>query len=226
MKRLFAIGDIHGCFDPFREMVEDKIQLRKDDKLVLLGDYIDRGKNSKAVIDYIIDLQKKGFDIIPLTGNHEVMLLDSIGNENENIRWMRNGAAETLKSFGINSIDDLPDNYIRFFKDLPYYYSFKDFLFVHAGFNDEIPDPFQDKYSMIWIRRSADSNSIATYSNPLLADKTIVHGHTPLTVKECQNQLDQNSRVICIDTGCVYKSKIGFGKLTAVELYSKELFSV
>lgn len=59
MKRLFAIGDIHGCFDSLKELVENKILLTKEDKLVLLGDYIDRGIKSKEVIDYIIDLQEK-----------------------------------------------------------------------------------------------------------------------------------------------------------------------
>ena len=79
-ERLFAIGDIHGCFDSFRKLVEDKIKISNRDKLVLPGDYIDRGKQSKDVIDYIIELQQRGFDIIPLTGNHESMLLDEIIN--------------------------------------------------------------------------------------------------------------------------------------------------
>ena len=72
--RLFAIGDIHGCFDSFQELIENKIQLSKNDRLVLLGDYIDRGPKSKEVIDYIINLQAKGYNIIALAGNHEVML--------------------------------------------------------------------------------------------------------------------------------------------------------
>ncbi len=75
--RLFAIGDIHGCFDSLKELVENKIQLQKDDKLILLGDYIDRGDKSKEVVDYIIGLLENGFDVIPLMGNHEAMLLDA-----------------------------------------------------------------------------------------------------------------------------------------------------
>lgn len=73
--RLFAIGDIHGCFDSLKELVENKIQLQKDDKLILLGDYIDRGDKSKEVVDFIIGLLENGFDVIPLMGNHEAMLL-------------------------------------------------------------------------------------------------------------------------------------------------------
>jgi len=72
--RLFAIGDIHGCFDSLKVLVGNKIKLQKDDKLILLGDYIDRGEKSREVVDFVMELQEKGFDIIPLRGNHETML--------------------------------------------------------------------------------------------------------------------------------------------------------
>ena len=74
--RLFAIGDIHGCFDSLKELIEHKIHLQKNDKLILLGDYIDRGDKSKEVIDFIIKLQEDGYDLVPLLGNHESMLLN------------------------------------------------------------------------------------------------------------------------------------------------------
>jgi serine/threonine protein phosphatase 1 len=99
MRRLFAIGDIHGCFDSFKELVENQIQLAKVDKLVLLGDYIDRGKNSKEVIDYIIDLDEKGYDIISLVGNHELLLLEAFADEKNKLNWIQNGGGDTLKSF-------------------------------------------------------------------------------------------------------------------------------
>ena len=93
--RLFAIGDIHGCFDTLEELVNNKIQLKKSDKLILLGDYIDRGDKSKEVVEYIIDLQKKGFNILPLMGNHEAMLLDAYDNEKNTLKWIQNGGSET-----------------------------------------------------------------------------------------------------------------------------------
>ena len=68
MKQLFAIGDIHGCFDSLKELIESNIKLDKNDKLILLGDYIDRGNKSKKVVDYIINLQEKDYDITPLIG--------------------------------------------------------------------------------------------------------------------------------------------------------------
>ena len=218
-ERLFAIGDIHGCFDSFRELVEDKIEINNGDKLVLLGDYIDRGNQSKEVIDYIIELQQKGFDIIPLIGNHESMLLDAIGNEENFFLWIQNGCSKTMESFKINSLKDFPKFYIDFFKALPFYYSYKKFIFVHAGFNDEISNPFEDKYHMIWTCRGK-------YSNPILRDKTIIHGHSPIPESSCKRRIQENNPVINIDTGCVYSDNVGYGLLSAIELNSMKLFSV
>ncbi|WP_461643961.1 metallophosphoesterase family protein [Labilibaculum euxinus] len=219
MKRLFAIGDIHGCFDSLKELVENQIQLTKEDQLVLLGDYIDRGKSSKDVIDYIIGLQEKGFDIIPLLGNHEMLLLETLEDKKNKPKWIQNGGGETLKSFGIDSIKEISLKYLEFFTNLQTYYSIEEFLFVHAGFNDKILNPFQDTYSMIW-------ESQAAYSHPLLVEKTIIHGHSPITVDFCKKQIEDKQQVINIDTGCVYKEKIGYGKLTAIELHSKKRFSI
>lgn len=218
-QRLIAIGDIHGCFDPFRELVENKIEIRHSDKLVLLGDYIDRGFQSREVVDYIIGLQEKGFDIIPLIGNHESMLLDALDDDVFLSNWFMNGGYETMVSFEIVSLRELHPEYIGFFRRLLFYYSFNQFLFVHAGFNDEISNPFEDRYQMIWTRREK-------YTNPVLTDKTIVHGHTPIPLLICQQIIISGSKVINIDTGCVYGEPGGYGCLSAIELYSGKLFSV
>lgn len=218
-ERLFAIGDIHGCFDSFRELVENKIEINNSDKLVLLGDYIDRGNQSKEVVDFIIELQHKGIDVIPLMGNHEAMLLDTLDNGELLSNWIQNGGSETLESFGIKSLKDLSQQYIHFFKGLRLYYSFHQFLFVHAGFNDEIKNPFEDKYHMIWTCRGK-------YTNPILSDKTIIHGHSPIPESFCQQSILDNNQVINIDTGCVYSDTFGYGRLSAIELYSGKLFSI
>ncbi len=217
--RLFAIGDIHGCFDSFQELIENKIQLSKNDRLVLLGDYIDRGPKSKEVIDYIINLQAKRYNIIALAGNHEVMLLNAFEDGKNLSLWMENGANETLISFGIDAISKMDSRYLHFLKTLPFFYSFDNYLFVHAGFNDTIINPFEDTYSMVW-------NSQKRYSNPLLSEKTIIHGHRPITLNFCSQQIENNPKVINIDTGCVYKGSTDYGKLTAIELYSQKLFSI
>jgi serine/threonine protein phosphatase 1 len=217
--RLFAIGDIHGCFDSFRDLVENKIEIRKSDKLVLMGDYIDRGDQSKEVVDYIIRLERNGFDIIPLIGNHESMLLDALDDDDLLLNWIHNGAFETLKSFGIKTLKDLDQVYIDFFKRLRFYYSFENYFFVHAGFNDEIANPFIDKYQMIWARREK-------YTNPVFKDKIIIHGHSPITESLCRQSIKDNKNVINIDTGCVYTDEPGYGRLSSIELHSMMLISV
>jgi serine/threonine protein phosphatase 1 len=218
-KRLIAIGDIHGCFDPLCELVEQKIRIRKDDRIILLGDYIDRGSHSREVIDYILDLKQDGYDILALTGNHESIMLDSIQNEKTLYNWFMNGGEITLSSFGIESLNELDHKYLEFFKNLLYYYIQDQFIFVHAGFNDDIADPFDDKFQMIWSRRES-------YSNPAFNGKIIVHGHTPIPFTVCREDVTSHNPVLNIDTGCVYDKIKGYGHLTALELYTMELFSV
>ena len=218
-KRLFAIGDIHGCFDSLKELVENKIQLQKNDKFILLGDYIDRGDKSKEVVDFIIKLQEQGFDIIPLMGNHEAMLIDAYENEKNTSKWIQNGGTETLKSFKISSLKDIESKYIKFFKNLRYYYSFEDYLFVHAGFNDNMVNPFIDSYSMLW-------KCIESYTNPLFANKTIIHGHNPINISMCEERDFSKLDVINIDTGCVYNDKEGFGRLTAYDCNNQRILFV
>jgi serine/threonine protein phosphatase 1 len=218
-KRLFAIGDIHGCFDSLKELVENKIQLQKDDKLILLGDYIDRGDKSKEVVDFIIELSENGYDIIPLMGNHEAMLLDAFENEKDISKWIQNGGNETLKSFEIDSLKDIESKYIEFIKGLRYYYAFEDYLFVHAGFNDNVLNPFTDYYSMLWKCKE-------TYTNPLLSEKTIIHGHNPVRVAICEERVLAKHRVINIDTGCVYEDSEGYGRLTAYDCNRQRILFV
>lgn len=218
-KRVFAIGDIHGCFDSLNELVVNKIQLKKEDKLILLGDYIDRGNKSKGVIDFIIELLENGYDVIPLMGNHEAMLLDTYEDEKNISKWIQNGGNETLESFEISSVKDIESKYIEFFNGLRYYYAFEDYLFVHAGFNDKLLNPFTDYYSMLWKCKE-------TYTSPLLSDKTIIHAHTPVRLAICEERVLAKHRVINIDTGCVYKDSIGYGRLTAYDCNSQRLLFV
>lgn len=217
--RLFAIGDIHGCFDSLKELIEGKIRLTPADRLVLLGDYIDRGPKSKEVIDYLVELQANGFEIIPLSGNHEQMLLDAWQEEELVPLWMMNGGAATLKSFGIKAAAELESHYIDFFKSLRFYTEIENFLFVHAGFNDELEYPFEDTYHMIWKCRQK-------YTNPLFLHKTIVHGHCTIPAATCDEIIKRHDRVVNLDTGCVYAGYKGYGRLTALELHSRTIYSV
>lgn len=217
--RLFAIGDIHGCFDPLKELIEEKIQLTPHDKLVLLGDYIDRGPKSKEVIDYIMGLQNKGFDITALSGNHEQMLLDAWEEEDFTGIWMMNGGKETLKSFGIREVKNFDPLYLDFFRSLKLYVEIGKYLFVHAGFNDEIEHPFEDTFHMIWKCRKK-------YSHPVFKGKTIVHGHCTITASACDERIRAKDQVIDLDSGCVYTGYKGYGRLTALELNTLKIHTV
>jgi serine/threonine protein phosphatase 1 len=219
MDRLFAISDIHGCFKPFYELVVNTIKLEKSDQLILLGDYIDRGSQSKDVLDFIIDLQITGFNISPLAGNHEVMLLDSYSNPEILPLWLMNSGMSTLLSFGIQDLSEIDIRYIEYLRSLEFYKIIDHLIFVHAGFDDFAIDPFTDKHGMVWECRNS-------YQHPQLSGKTIIHGHRPKTVPYVQKLISDSSKVIPIDTGCVYSKEQGYGILSALEINSMTLFSV
>jgi len=219
IRRLFAISDIHGCFRPFYELVNNVIRLNKSDELILLGDYIDRGEESKAVIDLIIDLQNSGFNVTALTGNHEQMLLDAWRDPSALYQWYMNNGSTTLFSFGINDIRQMDRAYIDFFSGLEFYREIGKYIFVHAGFNDDEPDPFSDKLTMIW-------KCNPSYQNPLLAGKKIIHGHRPKTIDHVKRLIESKSDVIPVDTGCVYEKELGYGNLSALEVNTMTLTSV
>lgn len=219
MGRLFAISDIHGCYKPFEALVNNCLKLDKSDRLILMGDYIDRGPQSKEVIDFILDLYKNGFNIVSLTGNHEAMLMDSFYHPDLLPGWMMNGAITTLTSFGIKDIREIDARYLDFFSSLNYFKIAGDVIFVHAGFNDSVKNPFTDRHSMIWECR-------ASYQNPVFSGKTIIHGHRPVHIRDARKLIREKSMVIPIDTGCVYGEDIGYGMLSALEVNSMTLYSV
>ncbi len=219
MGRFFAISDIHGCMMPFYELVVGEIDLKKKDRLILLGDYIDRGEHSKEVIDFIIDLKKLGFNITTLTGNHEQMLIDTYDDETNQYLWFMNNGMTTLESFGIGDIRELDKKYLDFFYGLEYYLKSGDHIFVHAGFNDNIADPFSDRHTMIW-------ECSPVYTNISLRDKIIIHGHRPKRLEFVQQKINEKSSVIPIDTGCVYGIEMGYGYLSALEINTMTLVSV
>jgi len=219
MAALYAISDIHGCFTPFHELVVNILRLRKSDRLILLGDYIDRGNQSREVIDFIMDLIASGFNVTPLKGNHELMLTEALHNPVTLPLWMMNSGQTTLQSFGAESIRDIPPEYIEYIEGLGYYHKSGDFIFVHAGFNDNLKDPFSDRYTMVW-------ESGFTYKNPLLSDFTIIHGHRPKSLEYIKKQIKEKSKVIPIDSGCVYGKAMGYGFLSALEVNSMNLISV
>lgn len=191
-----------------------------DDKIIFLGDYIDRGPDSKKVIDYIMDLQLQGRNIIALKGNHEELFLKSQQSEDEMNIWIRNGGKLTLDSFGVATTWQIEKPYFDFIESMPYYYIFENYYFVHAGFNEGKNAIFEDNNAMLWIRKE-------TYYSDYFMGKHIIHGHTPQPLVKLKKQIEKrNLHTINIDTGCIRKDEDGYGYLSAIEMNSLEIFSV
>jgi serine/threonine protein phosphatase 1 len=220
MKKI-AISDIHGCAKTFAALLH-KINLTKKDNLYLLGDYIDRGPDSKGVIDMIFDLKAKGFQVECLIGNHEVMLLESFANENNLENWLFNGGKQALQSFGVHSIHDIPQRYIQFFQSLHYHLTIDKYILVHAGLDFSYADPLYNKEMLVWVRKWYQSIQYNWLHN-----RTIVHGHTPIAMSDIQmmHKTLHRNQYINIDAGCVFVdyASQGLGNLCAFNLNTQEI---
>ena len=166
MNRRWVIGDIHGCADTLKASIEEQIKPVPSDEIYFLGDYIDRGPKSKAVIDYIRALQKAEYFVKPLKGNHEDFLVElydeELHSKKKRFFGLRNlrgedhgmpfGGKETLKSFHVQNIKEIQTEYIEWMRALDHDVILEDFILVHAGLNCKIDDPFTDTKSMLWVK--------------------------------------------------------------------------
>jgi serine/threonine protein phosphatase 1 len=225
--RRVVIGDIHGCIQTFRYLVEEVLQLGPTDTLFLLGDTIDRGPGSKAVIDYIMELSGS-LTLRPVMGNHEFMMLRSLEDEDFFRRWLLNGRAETLISFGIEpykiydqySVSLIPEAYFDFFRGWPLYEETDDFFFVHAGLDSFSKDPLSDVQTLLLTRSEVAPEAI-------LKGRKLIHGHTPVVLSLIRDRLrDPEAKVLNLDGGCVYNRYPGLGNLVALDLDQMKLHSV
>jgi len=231
ISQVFAIGDVHGC-KSLLERIHKKI-LKKSKKvkgnkiLIYLGDYVDRGHKAKETIDAIINFRPKDFKCIFIRGNHDQMLLDFVNGKSESLTvWLYNGGAETLKSYcGREIVDNLlnssskkqqirekfikalPKEHLHFFNGLQFFYTWKDYFFVHAGIDPSRPLSKQRKTDMIWTR----TPKFLASNQPF--EKIIVHGHTP------SKNVEKKINRINLDTGAVYSE---YGKLSCMFIDAKE----
>jgi serine/threonine protein phosphatase 1 len=193
MRRIYAIGDIRGCLAKLKKLV-DRCKLDCGDEditLVFLGDYIDRGPDSRGVVDLLINAQSQlGKKVICLRGNHEALALSSASDANQSGAWLQNGGGQTLLSYGIANAAEIPSEHLAWFRSLPLCYDDGLRFFVHAGINPCRPLNQQDEHDLLWIRE------------PFLSDdrrysRLIVHGHTP-----CKSRLpEQKINRLNVDTG-------------------------
>lgn len=203
-ERILAFGDIHGCLEQLQSLLQ-QVKPTHQDKLIFLGDYVDRGPDSAGVLDYLIDFSQTYPETIFLRGNHEQMFLDYLNGRNHHL-FLMNGGIETLDSYDLSGGHRVPDSHIAFLESLRTFYSYEDFLFVHAGLRPGLDIDRQDEQDMLWIRQDFISSDYDW-------GKTIVFGHTPL-----KNPLLSTGR-IGLDTGCVYGRQ-----LTCCEVRSRAIW--
>lgn len=214
MKRqIYAIGDVHGCATELESLIAH-LTIDKNTLVVFLGDYVDRGADSRRVIDLVIDLKKR-CEVVALMGNHEAMFLDflerpeSVGSG----LFILNGGGTTLANYGgPDGSWEVPQSHVEFLKSLKLFYETESHFFVHAG----VPlkkklrdlDPVVDRETFLWTRGpflSTDENW----------GKIVVHGHTP------QADPERRPNRINVDTGCVFG-----GFLTAYDVTNDRFISI
>jgi serine/threonine protein phosphatase 1 len=197
----YVIGDIHGCLKPLEQLVK-KIAPRATDRLIFVGDYIDRGPESRQVVDFLLRLPYRA---VFLLGNHEYMLMQYLDGEGEEV-YMMNGGDATLQSYG--GRDRIPASHLAFFRSLKTFHEEAEFIVVHAGIRPQIAMERQRLEDLIWIRQEF-IDFVGTYP------KMVVFGHTPV-----RKVLIQKDR-IGIDTGCFFG-----GKLTCLKLPQQDVIQV
>lgn len=207
----FVIGDVHGNYEELMDLLDKINPDLRQDQLIYLGDYIDRGPQSYKVIRFLIDLQNKyGKEhVVLLRGNHEDMAIENI--EHGRIDCF-NGYDITFMDFIKNN--DSIENYYEFFKGLPLYYEDESFIYVHGGIKPGIAMEKQDDYDLLWIREEFFESSL-TFIKP------VIFGHTPtINIIGTFSPFIKKDR-IGIDTGIVYG-----GRLTALEIHDGKIVNI
>lgn len=208
----WVITDIHGCYHSFKALLEQQVQLRQQDTLYLLGDYISKGPFSKQVLDYLMELQNRGFQLHMLRGNHEQEILNVLAGKTSLTTLREKGGFTFLKNFEIDHPADIPEQYISFFNKLDWYFSLDDWLLVHAGFDFNKEEPFQLSEELVNIR---------DYSVDLAKtrDRRVLHGHSPTDLEVIENTLKENRDLhISLDAGCAYRKNPKQAHLIALNL--------
>jgi serine/threonine protein phosphatase 1 len=203
-ERIFIVGDIHGCLGMLKRLM-DKIDWRPDkDRLIFLGDYIDRGEDSRGVIDFILQISSRSKGVECVLGNHETIFLDFLSGQDMKT-FLANGGAPTLESYRRRGWDEgalIPSEHLTFLKSLRPWIELEDYYVVHAGLRPGIEIKGQELEDLVWIRDPF------IYSDHDFG-KRVIFGHTPFSEPLVM------ANKIGLDTGAVYGNR-----LTCLELPS------
>ncbi len=205
--RTIAVGDIHGCSKALQGLLE-VVQPQPCDCLVFLGDYVDRGPDSRGVIDLLLELREKCRTVF-LLGNHEIMFRGALRGLDPEL-WLQIGGSPTLTSYG-GLLEHVSREHIEFLDSLLPYYETEEHIFVHANYLENLPLADQPEESLFWEHLS-DRVPQRHFSG-----KHVFCGHSP----QSRGKIGNYGHFTCLDTGCV----AGYW-LTAVDIHSQELWQV
>ena len=204
--RTIAIGDIHGC-DVALDILLEELAPSEDDQIIVVGDVIDRGPNTRGCIDRLLQLREK-CRLVHLMGNHEEMFLDAISGGEWTEAWRQYGGEAMLASYGGN-VDDIPQRHMDFIKSGKDYYETDAVIFCHAAINPAWPMDRQTGHYLRWNRLTGNEA-------PHESGKPIICGHTA--------QRDARPLIfpgwVCIDT-CAYSMR---GVLSALVLEEQNIY--
>ncbi len=202
--RTLVVGDTHGCLDELQTLLNEAALDLSQDRLVLLGDYIDRGPKSYELLQYLRTLQNVHgkYKVILLRGNHEQMAIEYL--EKDNANWQYNGNGMTLRNFADKQANI--KEAVNFFKTLPLFFADEHFIYVHAGLRPGIKLENQLADDLLWIREEF-------YRSSFDFGKTVIFGHTPTQFINGKYSPLMLSNKIALDTACVYG-----GVLSALEI--------
>lgn len=222
-KRTIVIGDCHGHRATLLELlVSLRLERGPDTTILFTGDVVDRGPDSKGVLDLIMWVQREQFNVVVVRGNHEQLLLDaaSTGVHEDLLAFTENGGTETLRSFGVTHPSQIPSVYLDFIAKTPLYWQNERFICTHASLPCDIDEPISaaHRHEIMWKR--------TTWTDPaFLKGKRLVTGHQIKSLREIRESLA--TQHIFVDNGCYLGS--GYqrgvkGKLVAVELENSRLW--